>query len=62
VAGTFHGDRSIQRDDEVHAGDVLGHVGTTEIRSGFTGLFGGLLALDGQRMSPSEPVAWLRLS
>jgi [acyl-carrier-protein] S-malonyltransferase len=61
VAGTFRGERSLQRDDPVHAGDVLGEVSGTPIRSGFTGHFGGLLALDGQRMTPSEPVAWLRL-
>jgi [acyl-carrier-protein] S-malonyltransferase len=61
VAGTFRGDRSIQRGDEITAGDVLGNVSGTEIRSGFSGLFGGLLALEGQRVGPSEPVAWLRL-
>lgn len=61
VAGTFRGDRSLERGAAVQAGDVVGHVGTTEVRSGFTGTFGGLLALEGQRMDPSEPVAWLRL-
>jgi [acyl-carrier-protein] S-malonyltransferase len=61
VPGTFRGDRGIERGAEVTAGDVLGHVSGTEIRSGFSGHFGGLLALDGQRVGPSEPVAWLRL-
>jgi [acyl-carrier-protein] S-malonyltransferase len=61
VAGTFRGDRSIRRGDAITAGDVLGDVSGTQIRSGFTGLFGGLLALEGQRVGPSEPVAWLRL-
>jgi len=60
VAGTFRGDRSIVRGAPVHAGDVVGHVGDLPIRSGFSGSFGGLLALEGQRVTPSEPVAWLR--
>ena len=61
VAGTFRGDRSLERGAPIAAGDLVGVVSGTEVRSGFSGRFGGLLALEGQRVGPSEPVAWLRL-
>ncbi|HUW03653.1 MAG TPA: ACP S-malonyltransferase [Acidimicrobiales bacterium] len=43
----------------VDAGDVIGLVGETEIRTPFSGSLMGLLALSGERISSSQPVAWL---
>lgn len=61
VAGTFRGVRSLERGATIEAGEVVGEVSGTEVRAGFGGSFGGLLALEGQRVTPREPVAWLRV-
>lgn len=50
------------RDAEVHVGDLLGWVGGVEVRSAFDGVLGGLLVIKGERVLPSQPVAWLRAS
>lgn len=44
----------------VEVGEVLGTVGDEEIRSGFAGVFMGIIAHDGERVLPSQPIAWLR--
>lgn len=44
----------------VEIGEVLGTVGSEEIRSGFAGVFMGIIAHDGERVLPSQPIAWLR--
>jgi len=59
--GVFHRlDRST-----VARGDVIGTVrslGTaTVIESPFEGILVGFLALEGERVRPGQPVAWLRL-
>jgi [acyl-carrier-protein] S-malonyltransferase len=59
--GVFHRlDRST-----VARGDVIGTVqslGTaTAIQSPFEGVLVGFLALEGERVRPGQPVAWLRL-
>ena len=41
-------------------GTVVGHVGDLEVRSAFAGELVDVLAVDGERLAPSEPVAWLR--
>ena len=45
----------------VAAGDVVGTVGTTEVRSPFTGTIIGMLTDDGERVASREPIAWLRV-
>ena len=44
----------------VEIGEVLGTVGNEEIRSGFAGVFMGIIAHDGEQVLPSQPIAWLR--
>jgi [acyl-carrier-protein] S-malonyltransferase len=41
-------------------GDPVGTVGDREVRSPFAGILGGVLAIDGERITPRQPVAWLR--
>ncbi|MBA3303063.1 MAG: acyltransferase domain-containing protein [Acidimicrobiia bacterium] len=53
----WHGSDASPR---VEVGDVLGTVGGHEVRSLFAGTLMGLLALEGERVTPSQPVAWLR--
>jgi [acyl-carrier-protein] S-malonyltransferase len=44
----------------VERGRVVGHVAGQAIRSPFRGVVMGLLALTGERLTRSQPVAWLR--
>jgi [acyl-carrier-protein] S-malonyltransferase len=46
--------------EPVEVGTVLGVVGDTEVRSPFAGWLMGMLALPGERVQTSQPVAWLR--
>jgi [acyl-carrier-protein] S-malonyltransferase len=43
----------------IEVGDLIGWVGDVEVRSAFSGTLGGLLVIDGERVMPSQPVAWL---
>ena len=44
----------------VEVGQLLGTVGTTEVRSPFSGTLQGMLAVPGERVTDGQPVAWLR--
>lgn len=44
----------------VEVGEVLGTVGTEEIRSRFAGVVMGIIAHDGEQLVASQPIAWLR--
>ncbi len=46
--------------EPIEVGTVLGTVGDTEVRSPFAGWLMGMLALPGERVQTSQPVAWLR--
>jgi len=46
--------------ETIEVGTVLGHVGDVEVRSPFAGWLMGMLALPGERVQSSQPVAWLR--
>ena len=41
-------------------GTVLGVVGDQEVRSPFAGTLVGVLAVEGERVTTSQPIAWLR--
>ena len=41
-------------------GTVLGTVGEQEVRSPFAGTLVGVLAVEGERVTTSQPIAWLR--
>ena len=45
--------------DPVAPGDEVGTVGGEPVRSAFGGRFAGFLAIEGERVTPSQPVAWL---
>ena len=44
----------------VLAGQLLGHVGDTEVHTPWAGVIMGFLAVDGERVTASQPIAWLR--
>jgi len=46
----------------IDAGFLLGHVSETEVRSAFAGEIQGFLAVDGERVTSSQPIAWLRVT
>ena len=41
-------------------GDLLGMIGEVEVRSLFAGQVMGFIAVDGERVTASQPIAWLR--
>ncbi len=43
------------------AGDLLGTIGNEEVRSPFAGALMGWLALDTERVTSSQPIAWLQV-
>jgi [acyl-carrier-protein] S-malonyltransferase len=59
-AGVFRCEPGIGAGSPVDAGTLVGHVGDLEVRSAFAGELVDVLAVDGERLAPSEPVAWLR--
>lgn len=44
----------------IETGRLIGHVAGTEVRSPFAGQLMGYLALADERVTPSQPIAWLR--
>lgn len=45
---------------QIHVGSVLGHVGELEVRSPFAGILQSYIAVDTERVSARQPIAWLR--
>jgi [acyl-carrier-protein] S-malonyltransferase len=60
AAGVFEPDPRWSDGSSVEVGDVLGHVGDIEVRSRFAGSIAGFNALGGERVTASQPIAWLR--
>ena len=46
---------------KIKTGFLLGHVNETEVRSAFSGEIQGFLAIEGERVTSSQPIAWLRV-
>jgi [acyl-carrier-protein] S-malonyltransferase len=44
----------------LEVGDLVGTIGDVEVRSLFAGTLMGLIASDGERVTASQPIAWLR--
>jgi biotin carboxyl carrier protein len=59
-AGVFTPDEVLAVGHAVGVGDLLGRVGRLEVRSPFAGTVMGILAVEGERVTPSQPIAWLR--
>jgi biotin carboxyl carrier protein len=68
ATGTFHlleGPAGVRDGAVINRGDVIGTVQSlvtsTPIESPFEGLLVTILALEGERLRPGQPVAWLRM-
>ncbi len=44
----------------IEVGAVIGHVGEHEVRSPFGGVLQSFIAVDTERVTPRQPIAWLR--
>ena len=60
TAGVFVPADGVDAGLQLVPGTVLGRVGDQEVRSPFAGLLVGMLAVDGERVTTSQPIAWLR--
>ncbi len=58
--GVFHPIDDQLLGTSVPAGQLLGHVGDTEVRTPWAGVIMGFLAVAGERITASQPIAWLR--
>jgi len=61
-AGVFEPEKEVEDGAQVKRGQLVGTVGETEVRSPFSGYLQGLLALQGERVNTSQPLAWLRIA
>ncbi len=59
--GVFQPAQTIKVGESVATGQLIGQVGKVEVRSPFHGSLQGMLALSGERVTTSQPVAWLRV-
>ena len=60
TTGVFEPTADLEIGNSIDRGQLVGSVGTTEVRSAFAGSLQGLLAMTGERVTTSQPLAWLR--
>jgi [acyl-carrier-protein] S-malonyltransferase len=60
AAGVFTLAGSLNNGDHIDVGTVLGMVGDSEVRSPFEGVLQSYIAVEGERVTLRQPVAWLR--
>ena len=59
-AGVFSPDNAHPAGTPIQVGALLGRVGDTEVRSAFSGILQSYIAVDGERVTHRQPIAWLR--
>ncbi|MFM8826107.1 MAG: hypothetical protein ACKOFT_03400, partial [Actinomycetota bacterium] len=60
AAGVFVPVDDVRPGTVIDVGRVLGHVGDVEVRSPFAGRIENYIALEGERVTSRQPIAWLR--
>ena len=60
AAGVFVPVADVRSGTVIEVGRVLGHVGETEVRSPFAGKVESYIAVEGERVTSRQPIAWLR--
>lgn len=60
AAGVFSHPGTPQEGARIETGEVLGRVGSHEVRSPFSGVLQSYLAVEGERVTSRQPIAWLR--
>ena len=61
-AGVFARAAGIDDGSRIEVGTVLGHVGQHEVRSPFAGVLQSYIAVETERVTSRQPIAWLRTS
>lgn len=59
-AGVFVPVPNISHGTMIQVGQVIGHVGDNDVRSPFAGIIQSYIAVDGERVTSRQPIAWLR--
>ena len=59
-SGIFTPLGSIEDGAQISVGTVIGHVGELEVRSPFAGILQSYIAVDTERVTTRQPIAWLR--
>lgn len=60
AAGVFTPVSDVKPGTVIDVGRVLGHVGEVEVRSPFAGRIENYIAVEGERVTSRQPIAWLR--
>jgi [acyl-carrier-protein] S-malonyltransferase len=60
AAGIFTPRSDVRPGDRVEVGQSIGTVGETEVVSAFAGVIQAFIAVDGERTTNRQPIAWLR--
>jgi len=60
TAGVFAPRENLIAGTRIAVGETIGRVGDTEVRSAFDGVLQAFIAVEGERITPRQPVAWLR--
>ena len=60
AAGIFTPVGGLREGSTIEVGSIVGHVGDVEVRSPFSGLLQSFIALDTERVTSRQPIAWLR--
>lgn len=60
AAGVFTPVDTVQVGSTINVGLVIGHVGDREVRTPFSGVLQNFIAVEGERVTAHQPIAWLR--
>ena len=60
AAGVFSHPGTLHEGAHIETGEVLGRVGSHDVRSPFSGVLQSYLAMEGERVTIRQPIAWLR--
>ena len=60
AAGVFTPVTDVADGSAIPVGAILGHVGDVEVRSPFAGILQSYIAVNGERITLRQPIAWLR--
>ncbi|MEY3617315.1 MAG: malonyl CoA-acyl carrier protein transacylase [Actinomycetota bacterium] len=60
AAGIFSPRSELIPGANIEIGTIIGTVGESEVRSAFAGILQAFIAVEGERITPRQPIAWLR--
>jgi [acyl-carrier-protein] S-malonyltransferase len=59
-AGVFTPEPSVTVGSQINVGHIIGRVGDNDVRSPFAGVIQNFIAVEGERVTAHQPIAWLR--